>query len=422
MNVALKLALRNLANNKARTALSLLGVVIGVTAVILIMSLGNGLRNFIVGQVESFGTDIVEIEIKVPKTAHVSSANVGSMVGGTQVTTLKLDEIEDVAKLENLGAWYAGMMSQKIVSYESENEQTYIFGVTSGMMEADSGAELNKGYFFAEEDDRDLKQVVVLGSEAKKIFFPNDEAVGKSIKVGDQRYRVVGVMKERSSSGTFDFNKIIFIPIKTLQKKIMGVDYIQFAIFKVNDMNKVDQTMEEMKSVMRDKHDIEYDNEQDLADEIDDDFAVMSIAEAKDILDQVFAIINALLLTLASISLVVGGVGIMNVMYVAVTERTQEIGLRKAVGAKNSDVKWQFVFEAIFLTVVGGFLGIVLGIIFSEFFTRVVYKYGYEIDFKVDIESVLVAVGFSILVGVVFGFYPAKKASSLTPSEALRKE
>lgn len=146
---SIKLALRNLYGNKVRTALSLLGIVIGVTSVILILSLGNGLRNFITDQVESFGTDIVQIEVKVPKTSHVSSENVGAMAGGTQITTLKLDEIEEVAKLANLGDWYAGILSQQIVSKDDENEQTYIFGITSGMLEADSGAELEKGTFFA---------------------------------------------------------------------------------------------------------------------------------------------------------------------------------------------------------------------------------------------------------------------------------
>lgn len=419
---SIKLALRNLYGNKVRTALSLLGIVIGVTSVILILSLGNGLRNFITDQVESFGTDIVQIEVKVPKTSHVSSENVGAMAGGTQITTLKLDEIEEVAKLANLGDWYAGILSQQIVSKDDENEQTYIFGITSGMLEADSGAELEKGTFFAEEDDRDLKQVAVLGSKTKELFFPNEEAVGQSIKIGKSKYKVIGVMKERSSSGGFDFNEIVYIPVKTLQKKIMGIEHVQFAIFKIKNMAVIDQTMEEMRTIMRDKHDIEYDNEKDRKEGIDDDFAVMSIAEAKEILDKVFDIIDALLLALVSVSLVVGGVGIMNVMYVAVTERTQEIGLRKAVGARNRDVLWQFIFEAIFLTLLGGIVGIFLGVLLSELATYAIGQYGYNVIFGVTGRSVLIAVSFSMITGIVFGFYPARKASSLTPAEALRKE
>lgn len=419
---SIRLALRNLYGNKVRTALSLLGIVIGVTSVILILSLGNGLKSFVIGQVESFGTDIVQIKVKVPNTAHVSSQNAGAMAGGTQITTMKLDEIKDVAELSNLGSWYAAILGQQIVSLEEENEQTFIFGVTSGMMEAHKGAELERGTFFLNEDDRDLKQVAVLGSKTNEIFFPNDDAVGQSIKIGKSKYKIIGVMKERSSAGGFDMNKVIYIPLGTLQNKIMGIDHIQFAIFKIKNMNIVDQTMEEMRAIMRDKHDIEYDNEKDKKDGIKDDFAVMSIAEAKEILDKVFGTINALVLALASISLIVGGVGIMNVMYVAVSERTQEIGLRKAVGARNRDILWQFIFEAIFLTILGGIIGIILGMIISSLITKVVSQYGYDVIFGVDIKSVIVAVGFSMITGIIFGFYPAKRASQLTPSEALRKE
>lgn len=420
--ISIKLALRNLYNNKVRTALSLLGIVIGVTSVILILSLGNGLRNFVVGQVESFGTDVVQIEVKVPQTSQISSENVSSMAGGMQITTLKLDEVEDVAKLSNIGAWYGGILSQQITIRDDESDQSFIFGVTDGMMEADGGAELEAGSFFGQEDDRDLKQVAVLGSTMKELFFPGEEAVGGSIKIGGKKYKVVGVMKERGSTGGFSFDEVIFIPVQTLQKKIMGIDHIQFAIFKINNMDLVDQTMEEMRMIMRDKHDIEYDNEEDKKDGIDDDFAVMSIAEAKELLEKIFGVINILLISLASVSLVVGGVGIMNVMYVAVTERTQEIGLRKSVGARNIDILWQFIFEAVFLTLLGGIIGIVIGIILSETATYIISTYGWAVRFEVTGMSVVVAVGFSTIVGMVFGFYPARRASQLTPAEALRKE
>ncbi|HBI16979.1 MAG TPA: hypothetical protein DDY52_02385 [Candidatus Moranbacteria bacterium] len=389
---------------------------------ILILSLGNGLKNFVVAQVESFGTDIVQIEVKTPNTAHMSSENASSMTGGMQITTLKLDEIEDVAKLSNLGSWYGGILSQQITNRNDENEQTYIFGVTAGMMEADGGAELESGSFFMEEDGRDLKQVAVLGSKIKEIFFPGEDAVGQSIKIGGKKYKVTGVLKERGSTAGFSFDEVIFIPVETLQRKIMGIDHIQFAIFKVKNMDLVEQTMEEMRVIMRDKHEIEYDNEEDKKDGIDDDFAVMSIAEAREMLEKVFGTINILLICLASISLVVGGVGIMNVMYVAVTERTQEIGLRKSVGARNIDILWQFIFESIFLTLLGGVIGIIIGISFSELITYIISTYGYDVEFKVTGYSVLVAVGFSMVVGLIFGFYPARKASQLTPAEALRKE
>jgi len=421
--ISISLALRTLTNNKARTALSLLGIVIGVTSVIMILSLGRGLESFVTYQVETFGTDIIEIEIKVPQTSQVSSQNVGGMIGGTQITTLKTEDAEEVAKLSNLGSWYGGILSQQITSYKEKTDQSFIFGVTSDMLNADDGADIEFGEFFSEDDDNGIRQIIVLGSKIKETFFPNENAIGKSIKIGSQKYRIVGVMKSRGvTGGIFDFDEIIFVPLKTLQKKIMGVDHIQFVIYKVNDMNLVEQTIAEMEAIMRDRHEIEYDNEKDREEKLDDDFAIVSIAEAKEMLDQIFLIINVLLLGLASVSLVVGGVGIMNIMFVAVTERTKEIGLRKSIGARNNDILFQFIFEAVILTLVGGFFGVVFGYALSEVATYLVAKKGFIVDFQVTWQAVFVGVGFSAGIGILFGFYPARKASRMTPSEALRKE
>lgn len=389
----------------------------------MILSLGRGLESFVTYQVETFGTDIIEIEIKVPQTSQVSSQNVGGMIGGTQITTLKTEDAEEVAKLSNLGSWYGGILSQQITSYKEKTDQSFIFGVTSDMLNADDGADIEFGEFFSEDDDNGIRQIIVLGSKIKETFFPNENAIGKSIKIGSQKYRIVGVMKSRGvTGGIFDFDEIIFVPLKTLQKKIMGVDHIQFVIYKVNDMNLVEQTIAEMEAIMRDRHEIEYDNEKDREEKLDDDFAIVSIAEAKEMLDQIFLIINVLLLGLASVSLVVGGVGIMNIMFVAVTERTKEIGLRKSIGARNNDILFQFIFEAVILTLVGGFFGVVFGYALSEVATYLVAKKGFIVDFQVTWQAVFVGVGFSAGIGILFGFYPARKASRMTPSEALRKE
>lgn len=423
LTVSLKLALKTLSSNKARTALSLLGIVIGVTSVIMILSLGNGLRDFVTSQVEAFGTDIIEIEIKVPQTSQVSSQNVGGMVGGTQITTLKIDDIEEAAKLPNLGSWYAGILSQQITSHKEKTDQVFIFGVTADMLDADDGATLDRGQFFTEGDDKGLRQVVVLGPKIEETFFPNEDPIGKDIKIGDQKYKIAGVMKSRGvSSGVFDYDDLIYIPLRTLQKRIMGIDHIQFAIYKVDDMSRVNQTIAQMEDLIRDRHDIEYNDEQEKAQKLKDDFAIVSIAEAKEILDKVFSTLNILLLGLASISLIVGGVGIMNIMYVAVTERVKEVGLRKSVGARNNDVLLQFIFESIFLTMLGGLVGIILGYIFSEVATYFAIGNGFFVEFRVTWQSVALGAGFSALVGIIFGYYPARKASQLTPIEALRKE
>lgn len=411
--VSIKLAFGNLRSNIGRTVLSLLGIVIGVVSVILVLALGAGVKGYVVGQIESFGSNIIQIEPKVPKVSKTSSENISDQFG-KQLTTFNLDDAEAVAKISNIDLWYAGVMSQQTVSYQNRNKQAYMMGMTASVFEADEKGEVISGEPFNEEDDLGLKQVAVLGSKVKKDFFGDADAIGQKIKIKGQTFKVEGVLKERGSSGFFDYDNTIYIPIRTLQKKLLGTDHIQFAVFKLKDMNKLEFTILEAADVMRDRHNIR--------EAEDDDFAVNSIAEIKDILDKVFNVVDYLLLALTSISLVVGGVGIMNVMYVAVTERTFEIGLRKSIGAKKTDILKQFLFEAVFLTVFGGILGVAVGFLLSGAFERIASDFGYNLEFPVTLKSVLIGFGFSALTGLVFGIYPAKRASQLSPMEALRKE
>lgn len=411
--VSIKLAFGNLRSNIGRTLLSLLGIVIGVISVILVLSLGAGVKGYIVGQIESFGGNIIEVEPKTPKVSKTSSENATSQFG-KQITTFKLEDAEAVAKLSNVGLWYGGVISQQVVSFENKNKQPLLMGMTASIFEADEKTEIISGEPFTENDDLGLKQVAVLGSKVKKDFFGDSDAVGQSIKIKSQRFIVKGVLKERGGSGVFDFDNTIYLPVRTLQKKLLGTDYIQMAVFKIKDMSKLELTILEATDVMRDKHNIKK--------EEDDDFAVNSIAEVKDMLDKVFNVVDYLLLALTSISLVVGGVGIMNVMYVAVTERTFEIGLRKSIGAKKSDILKQFLFEAIFLTLLGGIIGIMAGFVLSGVFEKLASNFGFTLQFPVTLKSIIISFGFSAITGIVFGLYPARKASQLSPMEALRKE
>lgn len=411
--VSIKLAFNNLRSNVGRTILSLLGIVIGVVSVILVLALGAGVKEYVVGQIESFGSDIIQIEPKVPKVSKTSSENVSGQFG-KQITTLKMDDAKEVAKMSNIGLWYAGLFSQQVVSFENKNKQSNIMGMTAGVFEADEKTQVVLGEPFIEEDDLGLKQVAVLGSGIKKDFFGDTEAIGKSIKIKGQRFLVKGVLKEKGSSGVFDFDNTIYLPIKTVQKKLLGIDHIQFAVFEIKDMNKLELTILQATDVMRDRHNIKK--------EEDDDFAVNSIAEIKDILDKVFNVVDYLLLALTSISLIVGGVGIMNVMYVAVAERTFEIGLRKSIGAQKADVLKQFLFEAIFLTALGGIMGIILGFFLAGTLEQVAANFGFNLKFPVTFKAISVGFGFSALTGLVFGIYPARKASQMSPMEALRKE
>jgi ABC-type antimicrobial peptide transport system permease subunit len=412
--ISTKLAIKNLESNWGRTLLSLSGIVLGVMSVIVVLSVGNGVKDYVVGQIESFGSDIMQIEVKVPKTSKISSDNAGGLVGGTQITSLKLSDIEEVAKISNVGDWYAGIMNQQVASFESKNKRIFVMGVSSGVTEADKQTKVAEGRMFSKEEDESLKKVVVLGSKTKEDFFGNREAVGKKIKIKNQSFEVIGVLEERGAAGFFNFDETVYMPIQTLQKRVMGIDYVQFAVFKIRDMDKLPVTIAEATDVMRTEHDI---NDPD-----EDDFAVNSIVELREILDSVFYTINLLLLGLTSISLIVGGVGIMNVMYVAVAERTFEIGLRKSIGARNRDILGQFLLEAVFLTVAGGILGVVFGILASWGISYTINQFGLFFSLSVGWDSILIGFGFSALAGIVFGFYPARKASHLTPMDALRKE
>lgn len=412
--VAIKLAFKNLRSNIGRTLLSLLGIVIGVASVILVLSLGSGVKQYLVDQVSSFGTDIVQIEVKVPKVSKTSSQNSGGQVGGVQITTLKLDDAKKIAKLPNVSAWYAGLIAQQTVSFEGNNKQLMIMGVTAGIMKVDPKTEVVEGRMFSQEDDDALRQVAVIGSKVSDDLFGDSEAVGKEVKIKGQAYKVIGVLKKRGTTGPFDYDSLIDIPIQTVQKKISGVDNIQMAIFKLKDMNQLELTIAQITDVLRSQHNIDNPD--------DDDFAVNSIQEVLDILNTVFFAVNVLLLALTSISLVVGGVGIMNVMYVSVTERTFEIGLKKSVGARGFHILAQFLFEAVFLTFLGGMIGLLVGVVVSRGAEVLISQFGFSVPFVVTWWAAAIGIGFSATIGIVFGYFPARSASRMTPIEALRKQ
>ncbi len=414
MFLAINLALKSLYRNKTRTILSLLGIIVGVMSIILILSLGEGVKIFIINQIKSFGSDIIEIEVKTPKTKKMSIKNISGIVGGAPVTTLKLKDLEKVAQLDNLGSWYGMIMTQKITSYHNKNKQAIISGVTAGKLEADPQMKIERGRMFTEREDRGLANVAVLGYEINKYFFPHQDAIGQKIKIGGKSFRIVGVLKKRGVTGFLNLDNNIYIPLRTLQKKIMGINYVMFAIFKVKNMQQLDLTVQKVITILRHQHHIK--------DPDDDDFSVNTVKEMEKILDNVFAVINILLLVLASVSLVVGGVGIMNIMYVSVEERTQEIGLRKSIGATNSDILQQFIGESVVLTLLGAIVGVAISFIVAMLATWLAQKNGYLIEFYLSMKGILLAVGFSLLVGLLFGYYPARQASKLMPAQALKKE
>ena len=408
-----RLAVASLKRNGVRTVLTILGIVIGISAVITVMSAGNGLREFMVGMIEMFGNDTIQTEIKVPSTSHVSTENAAGIAMGIQVTTLTLEDAQAVKELPNVRDNYSMLMGQEIISYAGESRQVLIWGADASFSNVDK-TEVVEGRFFTEEEDKSHTQVIVIGQTIKEKIFNNQDPLGKLVKVGKLKFKVIGVMEKRGSMAFFDMDNFIYMPIRTLQKKVMGVDYIQGFLSVVYDVDVVKQTAEEIEIIMR--------NEHGITDPIKDDFAVMSMTEAIEIYDSVFGAINLLLIAISSISLIVGGVGIMNIMYVSVIERTYEIGLRKSVGATYSNILWQFLWEALIITFFGAIIGFVVGVILSFAISALASTQGLEWSFIISPASIVLAISFSAVIGVGFGIFPALAAAKLDPVDALRKK
>jgi ABC-type antimicrobial peptide transport system permease subunit len=248
----------------------------------------------------------------------------------------------------------------------------------------------------------------------KDSFFPDSNPVGQTVRMNGASYRVIGVVEKRGSAGFFDRDNMLFMPLKTLQKLIAGVDHVTFISGKLINPSRSMETKEDIEILMRERHRI--DNPEK------DDFVVRTIDEAQELIGGVVSGIQILLVALASISLVVGGIGIMNIMYVSVSERTFEIGLRKAIGARTKDILTQFLIEAIVVTLLGGIIGILVGVGVSFLVAQVAVSQGFAWQFVISPQSILLSVSFSVVVGLIFGLYPARKASKLAPIVALRYE
>lgn len=412
--ISILLAVKNLRHNVGRTVLTLVGIVIGIMSVIVVMSSGQGVKGYILGQFDSYGTDTIQIETKVPATKATSSQNATGQAMGIQITTLKEGDAEAMEKLPNVVATVPGTIGQELVSYRDQNKKALLFGVGADEPLVDTAVKTSEGVFYTQQENDSLAQVAVIGLDVKNALFGEEDAVGKMVKIKNLNFKVIGVAQKRGAVTFFNYDELIYIPVKTLQKKIMGIDYVRFITVKVKDENMVDVTALDIADLLKKRH--------NTPREEQEDFSVMTIEQGREIVSSVFGTINILLLALTSISLLVGGVGIMNVMYVAVTERTFEIGLRKAVGARAQDILRQFLLEAIIITLLGGVVGILAGFLLVAGFSYIMSLLGFGISFAVTRDSVLLGAGFSIAVGIIFGYYPAKKASGLSPMEAMRKE
>ncbi len=411
----LKLAITGLKANRTRTALSVLGIVIGVAAVIVIVSVGQGLKALIVGQIDAFGSNLMSVQIKVPGSDSENSA--AARAQGVIITTLKTSDAEairDSKRFPYIKAVSGYSSAQELASYQDKEKRVIIIGADSYYQYIDGQLVVEKGSFFTEEDNAGVKKVIVIGSDIAEKFFAGSDPIGKEIKIKQNSYSVVGVLKKRGASVGFNMDEMVYIPVKTVQKMISGVDHILEIGIQVKDNKYFPQAKEEVSQLLRQRHHID--------DPKNDDFTIMTMDQAMDTINAVTGAISLFLGILAAISLLVGGVGIMNIMLVIVTERTREIGLRKALGAKEKDILTQFILEAILISLIGGVVGIISGICVSYIMTYAINSYGISWPFVVSFEAVIISFSVAAFFGIVFGWYPARKAARLNPIDALRYE
>jgi putative ABC transport system permease protein len=278
------------------------------------------------------------------------------------------------------------------------------------------GGNLANGRFFTVDEEENLAKVAVLGSTAKKELFGESDALGQKFKIGKQVFEVIGIMESRGKVAFQDYDDQIIIPIRSAQKLIAGINYLNYIRVRVNSSDNINEVISEITSLIRDQHDIRNQNGQD------DDFTVRDAAQAIDMLKSITDALRYFLAAMAALSLLVGGIGIMNIMLISVNERTREIGLRKAVGARNKNISFQFLFEAITLTLIGGLIGIIFGILLSFLASVIINYLGYNWSFKISFSAIILGISVSAIIGLIFGWYPARRASKLSPVNALSYE
>jgi len=387
----------------------MLGIIIGVAAVIIIMAIGAGAQSLILSEIETLGTNKIAV---FPGKAE-NGAPTSAM--GIVITTLTYEDALAIKEEVN--------EVTEIVAYSNENANVYwgstsystsIKGCTTGYLEVDDG-KIARGHFFSQRQEKDISRVAVLGHTVKKELFGNSQAIGEIVKIQNHPFRIIGVMEEQGTVAFQNYDDQILVPIKTMQKIIKGVDYVDMIRAEIKE-EKMEIAREKIELLLRDKHDIE-----DPSGETDD-FTVRSSQEALDIITTVTDALKYFLTAMAALSLLVGGIGIMNIMLVNVTERTKEIGLRKAVGANNKNILGQFLIETIIITLVGGIIGMILGGSISFLASVIIQSLGYAWEFSLSIISIALGLGVATGIGLIFGIYPAKKASDLTPLGALRYE
>jgi putative ABC transport system permease protein len=397
-----------LQRNRSRSLLTILGIVIGIMSIILVMSLGQGAQNFIIGQFSAFGTKSVTV---VPGRQFEGP----SLQGLDSLKQRDLDSLRNKNNVPNAARVMPMMFGNEIASFESEKFRAAVFGLSHDfptVFEVD----VNEGMYFTEEDVKGSASVAVIGSKVNEELFPNGGAVGSRIKVKDRSFKVIGVMPTKGAGSFINFDDGILMPYTTAQNYIVGGKHFDRLIVDVDSEENLDTAVEDVERTIRDNHNI--------TDPDKDDFSIINQADLLETFGTITTALTYFLAAVAAISLLVGGIGIMNIMLVSVTERTREIGLRKAIGATTKNILTQFLIEAVMLTLIGGIIGIFLGALISFIIYLGINHFlpalGWAFIFPVG--GAVLGIGVSTAIGLIFGVYPARQAAKKSPIEALRYE
>jgi len=390
-----------LRGSKLRTGLTMLGMVIGISSVILISSIGQGAVAFITQQLSVFGTNYFQI---------APGANAFSSFGSTSdpLTTADAQAIQN-AHISNIESVAPFGFANSAISGNDEKTQALVYGLTSEA-QVILKPDVIYGEFISDIDDTNHAKVAVLGYDvAKDLFGEGTDPVGDSIRIDNQRYRVIGVTKASGALTAGFFNNAVSVPLSSMISNITGIDKLVEIDISVHNEDLINQTIDDVETYLRDYRDI--------APEDDADFYIQSFKDSLTTIQTITNLLTLMVTGISGISLLVGGIGIMNIMLVTVTERTREIGLLKAIGARDQDILIQFLIESVTLSLVGGAIGIIIGVTGAFAVSSLVH-----IPFVVNPLTVVIAVVVSSLVGILFGLYPARRAASLHPIDALRFE
>ena len=400
----IRIALRALARNKMRSSLTMLGIIIGVGAVIAMVGVGQGAQDQAQKQISAMGSNLL----------FVSSGTVnrgGLRMGSGATKTLVYNDMTAILReCPAVSAAAPGSMSSAQVVFGNDNWSTRVTGSEPAFFDVRAWT-FQQGSAFTQGDVESAANVAVIGETIRKNLFGPVDPVGQTVRIGNLPFKVVGVLTSKGQSAAMgdDQDDTIVVPITTLQKKINGDTWLRWIMVSSSARDTSFAAQKQIESLLRDRHRIRPGQ--------DDDFFVRNLADMADLADQNSRLFTTLLASVASIALLVGGIGIMNIMLVSVTERTREIGIRISVGATESDVQRQFLTEAVVLSVLGGTVGIIFGVGASLLITQTL---GWAV--QISPQAILAAVIFSMAVGVFFGYYPARKASQLDPIDALRYE